>query len=79
LLRRRDDDRDCGQLSQGKDAYRVDHVFGMETTQRFAAMRRANTVIEELWNGEHVEQVEVFWEETLALEAVPVTTTTPGR
>lgn len=51
----------------GVDAYRVDHVLGMETTQGLLALRRAGTV-EELWSGERVEQVEILWEETLALE-----------
>lgn len=52
----------------GIDAYRVDHVLGMETTRRLLALRRAGTVLERLWSGEHVEQVEILWEETLALE-----------
>jgi glucose-6-phosphate 1-dehydrogenase len=52
----------------GVDTYRVDHVLGMETTQNLVAMRRENSVLEQLWNGEHVEQVEILWEETLALE-----------
>ena len=50
------------------DVYRVDHVLGMETTQNFVAMRHRNPVLERLWNGERVEQVEILWEETLALE-----------
>jgi glucose-6-phosphate 1-dehydrogenase len=41
----------------------------METTENLVAMRGANTVLEALWNGEHVEEVEILWEETLALEA----------
>lgn len=52
----------------GTDPYRVDHVLGMETTRNLVAMRRRNPVFEQLWNGEHVEQVEILWEETLALE-----------
>jgi glucose-6-phosphate 1-dehydrogenase len=52
----------------GVDAYRVDHVLGMETVQNLVAMRRTNPVLERIWNGESVEQVEILWEETLALE-----------
>jgi glucose-6-phosphate 1-dehydrogenase len=52
----------------GQDAYRVDHVLGMETTQNLVAMRHANPILERLWNGETVEQVDILWEETLALE-----------
>jgi glucose-6-phosphate 1-dehydrogenase len=52
----------------GMDAYRVDHVLGMETTQNLVAMRRRSPVLERLWNGDGVERVEILWEETLALE-----------
>jgi glucose-6-phosphate 1-dehydrogenase len=52
----------------GMDAYRVDHVLGMDTVQNLVAMRRANPAFDRLWSGESVEQVEILWEETLALE-----------
>jgi glucose-6-phosphate 1-dehydrogenase len=48
--------------------FRVDHVLGMGTLQNLIAMRRSGRVLESAWNGEHVEEVEVLWEETLALE-----------
>jgi glucose-6-phosphate 1-dehydrogenase len=51
-----------------EDAYRVDHVLGMETTRNLVAMRREGGVMEHVWNGETVEQVEILWEETLGLE-----------
>jgi glucose-6-phosphate 1-dehydrogenase len=47
--------------------FRVDHVLGMATAQNLLALRR-NRVLEPVWNGTHVEQVEILWEETLALE-----------
>jgi glucose-6-phosphate 1-dehydrogenase len=50
------------------DAYRVDHVLGMETVQNLVAMRRANPVLDRAWNGANVEEVEILWEEALALE-----------
>jgi glucose-6-phosphate 1-dehydrogenase len=50
------------------DAYRVDHVLGMETVRNLVAMRRENPVLERLLNGKTVGQVEILWEETLALE-----------
>jgi glucose-6-phosphate 1-dehydrogenase len=52
----------------GLDAYRVDHVLGMETVQALVAMRHRDRVIERLWDGESVDQVDICWEETLALE-----------
>ena len=50
------------------DAYRVDHVLGMETTRNLVTMRRENAFLERLWTGDAVETVEILWEETLALE-----------
>ena len=48
--------------------FRVDHVLGMATVQKLLGLRFANRVLEPVWNGAHVEQVDVLWEETLALE-----------
>jgi glucose-6-phosphate 1-dehydrogenase len=47
--------------------FRVDHVLGMANAQNLLALRR-NRVLDAVWNGGHVEQVEILWEETLALE-----------
>ena len=48
--------------------FRVDHVLGMATAQNLLGLRFANAVTAPLWNSEHIEQVEILWEETLALE-----------
>ena len=48
--------------------FRVDHVLGMPTVQNLLALRFANRVLETVWSGDHIEQVEILWEETLALE-----------
>jgi glucose-6-phosphate 1-dehydrogenase len=50
------------------DGYRVDHVLGMETVQNMVAMRRQNDALEQIWNGRSIEEIEILWEETLALE-----------
>jgi glucose-6-phosphate 1-dehydrogenase len=47
--------------------FRVDHVLGMTTAQNLIALRR-NPVLDAVWNGMHVEEVEILWAETLALE-----------
>jgi glucose-6-phosphate 1-dehydrogenase len=53
----------------GEDAvFRVDHVLGMATVQNLLALRTSDGVLESLWNSEHIAEVEVLWEETLALE-----------
>lgn len=48
--------------------FRVDHALGLATVQNLVALRFANRVVEPLWNSTHIEQVEILWEETLALE-----------
>jgi glucose-6-phosphate 1-dehydrogenase len=55
-------------VNRPKAVYRVDHVLGMATTQNLVAMRGANGFLDAFWNGVHVEQVDILWEETLALE-----------
>jgi glucose-6-phosphate 1-dehydrogenase len=49
-------------------AFRVDHALGMATVQNMLGLRLANRLLAALWNSEHIEQIEVRWEETLALE-----------
>jgi glucose-6-phosphate 1-dehydrogenase len=48
--------------------FRVDHVMGMATAQNLIGMRAAGWVLEPVWNAEHIDRVELLWEETLALE-----------
>jgi glucose-6-phosphate 1-dehydrogenase len=48
--------------------FRVDHVLGMATVQNLLGLRLANTVLGAVWNSAHIEQVDILWEETLALE-----------
>jgi glucose-6-phosphate 1-dehydrogenase len=48
--------------------FRVDHVLGMATVQDLLALRFANRVLQQMWNSTHIEQVDILWEETLALE-----------
>jgi len=48
--------------------HRVDHFLGKQTVQNLLGLRFANRVLEPVWNREHIERVEVTWDETLALE-----------
>lgn len=53
----------------GEDGvFRVDHVLGMATVHNLLGARLANRVLEPLWNSAHIEQVDILWDETLALE-----------
>jgi glucose-6-phosphate 1-dehydrogenase len=53
----------------GEEAvFRVDHFLGMAPVQNVLGLRFANRMLEPVWNGTHVERVEIFWDETLTLE-----------
>lgn len=51
-----------------RDIFRVDHFLGLQTVQNVLGLRFANRVFEALWNRDHVQRVEITWDETLALE-----------
>ncbi|MGH9025536.1 MAG: glucose-6-phosphate dehydrogenase, partial [Acidimicrobiia bacterium] len=48
--------------------FRVDHFLSDELVQRVFALRFANRVFEPIWNREHIESIDLIWDETLALE-----------
>jgi glucose-6-phosphate 1-dehydrogenase len=52
----------------GGAAYRVDHVLGMPTARALLELRAPGAELAPLWDGEHLEQVDLLWEETLGLE-----------
>jgi len=48
--------------------FRVDHTLGMATVRNLLALRRHDPVLAAVWDSAHIEQMEVHWEEDLALE-----------
>jgi glucose-6-phosphate 1-dehydrogenase len=50
------------------DVYRMDHFLGLPATGNLLALRFANRLFEPAWSAEHIERIEVTWDETLALE-----------
>src|SRR5262245_8715893 len=48
--------------------FRVDHFLGIQTVKNVLGLRFANRLFEPLWNGYHIDHVEIIWDETLALE-----------
>ncbi|MDG9687563.1 glucose-6-phosphate dehydrogenase [Streptomyces sp. DH18] len=48
--------------------FRVDHFLAMTTVQNVLGSRLANRVLEPLWNSTHIAEVDIIWDETLALE-----------
>jgi glucose-6-phosphate 1-dehydrogenase len=48
--------------------FRVDHFLAMTTVQNILGTRLANRVLEPIWNSAHIAEIDVVWDETLALE-----------
>ncbi|WP_042381901.1 glucose-6-phosphate dehydrogenase [Streptacidiphilus melanogenes] len=48
--------------------FRVDHFLAMTTVQNLLGIRLANRVLEPIWNSTHIAEVDIVWDETLALE-----------
>jgi glucose-6-phosphate 1-dehydrogenase len=48
--------------------FRVDHFLAMTTVQNLLGTRLANRVLEPIWNSAHIAEIEIVWDESLALE-----------
>jgi glucose-6-phosphate 1-dehydrogenase len=48
--------------------YRVDHYLGMSTVLNIVGLRFANRMLESVLNGEHVQSIDIIFDESLALE-----------
>jgi glucose-6-phosphate 1-dehydrogenase len=48
--------------------YRVDHYLGMATVLNIVGLRFANRMLESVLNADHVESVDIVFDESLALE-----------
>ena len=46
----------------------MDHILGNQRVQAFLGLRLMNPIVEGLWNGMHIAEVRIVWEETLGLE-----------
>ncbi|MGB0119845.1 MAG: glucose-6-phosphate dehydrogenase [Solirubrobacterales bacterium] len=51
-----------------EQVFRVDHFLGLSTVINIVGLRFANRVLEPLFTSEHVESVEIIWDEDLGLE-----------
>jgi len=56
------------ELMDERHVFRVDHFLAMTTVQNVLGTRLANRVLEPIWNSVHIDEVEILWEESLALE-----------
>ena len=48
--------------------FRIDHFLGHQNVLNILGLRFGNRVFEPLWNSQHVERVDIIWDETLTLE-----------
>jgi glucose-6-phosphate 1-dehydrogenase len=48
--------------------FRVDHFLAMTTVQNVLGTRLANRALEPIWNGANIAQIDIVWDESLALE-----------
>jgi glucose-6-phosphate 1-dehydrogenase len=56
------------ELVDERHVFRVDHFLAMTTVQNVLGTRLANRVLEPIWNSSHIDEIEVIWDESLALE-----------
>ena len=47
-----------------RDVFRVDHFLHHQAVRDLLALRMGNPVLESVWSREHIERVEITWEET---------------
>jgi len=57
-----------GDFMAEEAVFRVDHFLAMATVQNILGARLANRVLEPIWNSTHIAEVDIVWEESLALE-----------
>ncbi len=56
------------KLVPEKQIHRIDHFLGKSTVLNLLGLRFANRIFEEIWRAEHIESVDIVFDETLALE-----------
>ena len=57
-----------GKVFPEPSIYRIDHYLGKETVQNLMALRFGNALFEPLWNGAHIDHVQITVAETLGVE-----------
>lgn len=60
--------RQLVKLLPEKHIHRVDHFLGKSTVLNLLGLRFANRIFEQVWSAEHIERVDIVFDETLALE-----------
>ncbi len=60
--------RQLTRLVPEKQVHRIDHFLGKSTVLNVLGLRFANRIFENIWRAEHIERVDIVFDETLALE-----------
>lgn len=60
--------RQLATLVPENQIHRVDHFLGRSTVFNLLGLRFANRIFEPVWNAEHIEKVEIIYDEQLGLE-----------
>jgi glucose-6-phosphate 1-dehydrogenase len=56
------------EVTDEDSIFRVDHFLAKQTVQNVLGLRFANRIFEPLWNAQHIQSVDIVWDETLTLE-----------
>ncbi len=51
-----------------ENVFRIDHFLGVATVFNLVGLRFANRMLAPIWSAEHIERVEIIYDEDLALE-----------
>ena len=70
---------EVGSVFHENQIFRIDHYLGKETVQNLMALRFANSLFEPLWNGAHVDHVQITVAESIGVEDRGPTTSAPAR
>jgi glucose-6-phosphate 1-dehydrogenase len=60
--------RQLATLVPESQVHRIDHFLGKSTVLNLLGVRFANRVFENVWSSEHIERVDILFDESLALE-----------
>lgn len=60
--------RQLTRLVREEQIHRIDHFLGLNTVLNIVGVRFANRLLAPVWSAEHIERVDITYDETLGLE-----------